>query len=1126
MQLSSLTLHGFKSFGDRTTLEFAPGVTAIVGPNGSGKSNIIEALRWATGGGRASAYRAGEKTDLIFHGAKGKRSVSYAEVALDIKQATRTVHITRNLFRDGTSKLKLDGKSARFLDIEEALTGSGLGRGSLAVIGQGEVGQVLMASPEKLLEYVAEAAGVARLRGRREQALARLEAAEHNLERLGDVRLTLEEQVAHLHEEAAQAERHAELSADVLRLRYTLAVGRCESLEADLVKLELERADLNGALQQGRQDLNVAQEHWRKSRAAATEREAAYREILAASEARRGDVRVAQERMAGLSERLGALQREQATVAQERERLANQAPPVAPEEALETQQAALKEIEAKRQKLLEGRREAESKFEAARVEVERLKAQSVREEQLSAAYLSNKEQLTAQREVLAQRLADLPLEPGDSPQRLQEKLSALKLKQQETRARFETLTDELATLQQTHAQAHAEASALRRAAERSRQLFEARQGFALGPRHALASEIEGVYGAVADLITVPKKYRTAVSSALGRRAEYVVVDTAATAQAVLAHVKLKGGWVTVLPLELVQNRTPGSGLTKDAGVLGLLRDLVGVEARFQGVLGQLLGATTLVETLDDATKLARKHRKRPRLISLEGDIVEGYGAMSGGKQRGVSPVIGAAVDLEEAERAADEARAQALTALERLRETQQTTQAERTELGDVTQALTGLQAQLAERREAEAVSSSLRGELQRQLEVVESRLDELTPPAKAFSSEQLAAATSDLELATARLEAVRSDETLAVEQVRDASQAAARIEERWQQFQSERERYARDQQHLQTFEAKRKDLAELHVMVERQLAEAESALEVAQAAVPRDVETQREAWENAKQESAQAEAALIPLSEQQAERSERLETVKVSMARRESALELAREEQALFPSGVQRLEASLRTCRERLAQAELELTELGLVNHRAAQELKHERVRLEQLIAQMDEAERAVADLGAALVSIDEETNAKLTSATAAISAHFRTYVSSLFGAEALADITLLSEEGRPSGLKISLQPPGKQTRALNLLSVGERTMGAMAFLFALMQGEDERGLPLAVLDEVDAPLDEANIRRYCAFLERFATQGTQFILITHQKATFEVADVLWGVTSDQGVSRLFSISKSEMEFV
>lgn len=248
MRLASLTLQGFKSFGNRTTIEFAPGVTAIIGPNGSGKSNVLDALKWTSGGGRARDFRAADKTDLIFHGAAGKRSVGLAEVEVELTGPDGGVKIYRSLDRDGNTRLRLNGRAARFLDVEEALAGSGLGRSGLAIIGQGEISQVLIADPAKLLEYVAEAAGVARLSGRRDQTQARLDTATSHLERLQDVLLELERRCQALEEEAREAQRHSELTAEALVLRYTAAHARRTGLISEIKGLEQRRGELEAAL--------------------------------------------------------------------------------------------------------------------------------------------------------------------------------------------------------------------------------------------------------------------------------------------------------------------------------------------------------------------------------------------------------------------------------------------------------------------------------------------------------------------------------------------------------------------------------------------------------------------------------------------------------------------------------------------------------------------------------------------------------------------------------------------------------------------------------------------------------------------------------------------------------------
>jgi chromosome segregation protein len=245
------------------------------------------------------------------------------------------------------------------------------------------------------------------------------------------------------------------------------------------------------------------------------------------------------------------------------------------------------------------------------------------------------------------------------------------------------------------------------------------------------------------------------------------------------------------------------------------------------------------------------------------------------------------------------------------------------------------------------------------------------------------------------------------------------------------------------------------------------------------------------------------------------------LARREAALELALEERAALPEGVATLDLSERAARHRLREVEAAIEALGPVNHRAATDHASQAERLASLEDEAAQAVEAVDRLAATLETIDRETNARLSTALDGLRHGFAEHVRQLFGPTAVGAIEIEHEGPRPVGLRIGLQPPGKRTQSLNLLSVGERSMGALAFLFALMAG-DGGGLPIAVLDEVDAPLDEANIRRFCTFVEAQAARGTQFVLITHQKATFEVADTLWGVTTEAGVSRVFGIRRDD----
>ena len=329
---------------------------------------------------------------------------------------------------------------------------------------------------------------------------------------------------------------------------------------------------------------------------------------------------------------------------------------------------------------------------------------------------------------------------------------------------------------------------------------------------------------------------------------------------------------------------------------------------------------------------------------------------------------------------------------------------------------------------------------------------------------------------------------------------------------------------LEELNHKRLRLKQSQIQLSHALEEASIVAEQAEANLPRDLLEHQEAYAQALNQAQAHEQILSELTELQAGTAEALESVKITLARREAALEIATEERSAFPAGLELINMSSRSCRERLNLVEQELEGIGPVNHRAAQDLAAQKERYEDVQVQSIQATLAVTELESVLKRIDQEVKTKLRLAVEHLKLQFQHYVRELFGAEARSNIIVHEENERPKGLSIVLQPPGKQTQSLNLLSVGERTMGAMAFLFSLLQGQDNKRLPIAILDEVDAPLDEANIRRYCTFLNHLAKQGTQFVLITHQKATFDVANVLWGISSDKGVSRVFSISRNDYE--
>ncbi len=1129
MRLATLTLQGFKSFADKTTLEFTEGVTAVVGPNGSGKSNLIDALRWAAGGGRASEFRAGDKRELIFHGSVNRRSLGFAEVQLGFEHAGRTLSVSRTLSSDGESKLRVGGRTARFLDLEEELSGTGLGRGGLAVIGQGEVSGVLMADPPKLLAYVAESVGVAKLSSRRESTLAALEGAQTHLVRLEDVQGALAAQVEALTFQASEAERASSLGRERLRLRYTLSLRRVEALTGELRETR-ERAELlEGVLLEGREALAEAQETRRRLRRELTEAEAHYRQFLADSAARRGDHRVAQERLRAAERQHAVHLSDVERLEAERKTLEALRAPTPPPDAEEVGEGALEALAAKG-------RELQAQVQASIAEVQARGAALETARQLEAAaaeaatrYASGREALTVQLAEVETGLAALP--EGDvSVEVLAEQLLAAEAAQERERQALEAAQATLGELQAQHAEAYAEAQARKQAAGRLRAAFEARRGYAQGPRSALTSGIDGVVGSVADLIRVPEAYTRAIASALGRRAEHVVVTSSDVAQQVLAHVRRAGGWVTLLPLDLVGGRpaTLSPALQGEAAVLALASDVVESDERFRPLVAQLLGSTALIGTLPEAVALAKRHRSRPRFVTLEGDVIEAYGAISGGRSQSAGLVLGAAADLEDAERTANACEVQAAALLEQLGVQQSRVQTLRGAWNAAQEAARDASRAVGTAREAAAAQASLRSDLQRRHLQLRGALENLTPP-ETTDLPDVAALGAALQAVQAEQDGIRAALLDAQRAEAAARSALALWQERQRTFENEMHRFVEAQERLTSV---RETLALALDAVRGSEAAVEAdreALRRAEAALLPEDDSEARRFHVAQEAERAAEAALEALTREQARLGGELESLNLTLARREAALELAQEENRTFPDGLEGLPGGLRSLRERLAEVERELEMLGPVNHRASAELVTQRESLDDLRRQLSDAQRAAAELHGVLGELDDAVRVRLVAGAEALAQGFAYYAEQLFGTGAQAGADLLWEDGRPAGLKLSLQPPTKTTRALSLLSVGERTMGALAFLFALMtlgaaegasREEGVSGLPLAILDEVDAPLDEANIRRFCAFLGDLAKRGTQFVLITHQKATMEVASALWGVTTEGGISRVFSIRR------
>lgn len=1064
MKIDRLILQGFKSFGERTVLEFVPGVTGIVGPNGSGKSNILEALRWVVGA-RARELRGEEAQSLLFHGSDARAPMPFAEVTLELSRGSERLTVSRRLDRDGGAEVRLGHKASTLRAVERALAGAGLGRGGYAVIGQGEIGSILQASPEVLLGYLEEAAGLKSVTLAAKTAHDRLEAAAQEMEGLWAEHARLQGALAEKSAQAEAARQARALSAQILLLRHALIRARAEEAQAEARKAQERAAQLEAERQGLSERLQGLRSQKTQAQSALEGLQSAYAEALRQAEGLAGERKLLQQERQHQADLARRLERE----GDQLERLLSPrggvapVPPQVSEEELKVRLAGanrLQSLEIELQEAQAGLRTAQTRYETY------LKAQ--------AAY-------EAQRQAFLQAQAErAQLEAEHS--RLSQALAQARQQREGAEAQERTLRAELDRLVGQEGKLTAEGRALRAEVERLEAFLRSGSDLTEGPRRVKEARLEGILGVVADLLEVPQGLELAVEVALAARLQWVLTQDAQRAQAAIALLKQKGGRATFLPLDLLRPvPRPRRDWAREKGVRGLARELVGVRG-YPQVGAALFGETLILESLEAALSLAKRYPDAPRMVTLEGELLEPSGALTGGRLQKGGQMLALRRQVREGA-----ARAERLEAeLARLRE-----QAQGLREGLRGLDLLGLRQQ-EQRLQAELGSLALN--LERLPKTFECKAPEPVDPPDPTGLEAL----------------LRERETL-----RQGLQEARELQMAWRRYREDLARYREAQarlaelaQRLDALGAERRGiearLAQI-ALQETELAAREAELGLA------EMEARLRQARQATRTLAEEESRL--LSRTNSVLAE-LEHTRIAQARREAALEALQAEQSELPPVAGELpQGSSRTLARQLSEAEAALEALGPVNHLAEAEYEALAEQAEALRATLGEAEAVVTRLEGELKAVEREYQGRLEVAYGRFRSKFAEYAEALLGAEARL-------ERHHRGLHLVLRPAGKRTVDLDLLSTGERAMGALAFLFALAEASEEgRGLPVAVMDEVDAPLDEANILRFTGFLRRFSKE-TQFILITHQKRTMEACDALYGVTSEGGLSRVYSIKR------
>lgn len=1212
MYLKNLTVLGFKSFADKTSLNFQRGITAIVGPNGCGKSNVADAIRWVLGEQSAKALRGGEMADVIFNGTDGRRQVGLAEVSLTIGEVDteqlraagvdidyNEVTITRRVFRDGGSEYFLNKTACRLKDIQQLFAGTGMGKTSYSIMAQGNITQILSSKPEDRRLVFEEAAGITRFKSQKKEALRKLEQTEQNLLRVADLIREVKRQIGSLQRQAGKARRFKQLMVDLQHLETQLARHQFDVLTLEIREREITSEQLRSDIETASATVLRAEDEILQLRSQLTELE---HEISAAqqrgtelkSQAEREESRIHfhEERLRELDQQNARAlseiaQAEERTLAAEQElasvteRLSQTQAQVAElRSELEQRRAALTSVEQELVQKQQALRQAQSEAFGAAQNLSRVRneltaldlqkqAQTTRLEKLSA----EKIQLEEERTRLEQRIVEF-----------QADVEAEKAGVLAQRGTVEERQTRLRELQQQLQQAGQELDALtRRQTEvRSRlhileQLESSHEGFSSGALAALQTN-RGALGSLADRIRVPdSRHITAVETALGHHLQLVLTEQPEAAHAILADLTAgRKGRASISALSLLETAAPDPAPSTPTDATptlppGAVRALDAIQADdlIRPLLARLVGTTWIVPDLAAATQGWIATAGACDFVTEAGEILTRQGVYTGGAGQGngkASSILARKNQIAELQSQF----AQLQVEVAESSRHKGALQAEQTELQ------ASLQEAQTELRAQEVAVATHQGEfnaLQNSRRVLHQRID-----AVVFEIDSLAAQDREADLKrealTARLAETESTESQAQQRVTSLTaeiealrlqrdEANSALTEIKVAFAAEEQAVAGLARQKPPLEQR---LRELGGLVDQRRSECESFLQrraqsesdilAARTTIDRlrheretlgqqiaDLQQRRDAQES---DILGRESALrdqrVRLNEHQARRGQ----LEIELAQRRMSVQNLQERilqkyqlriedvpsecitvtvaeegpprvQVLTPEEMAASGAGTdwNAISEQVTALQKRVDEIGPVNLVAIEEYEEAEQRFNFLTAQHDDLVKAKDQLLEVINRINSETRTMFAETFEKIRTNFRALFVEIFGGGQadlqLADTTDVLE----SGIDIMARPPGKQLRAISLLSGGEQTMTAVALLFAIYQVKPS---PFAVLDELDAPLDESNINRFIRILQRFV-ENSQFIIITHNKRTIGMADVLYGVTmQEQGVSRIVSV--------
>ncbi|MDO4545058.1 MAG: chromosome segregation protein SMC [Bacillota bacterium] len=1173
MYFKKIEMHGFKSFAEPVTIEFNEGITCIVGPNGSGKSNISDAIRWVLGEQSPKMLRGGKMEEVIFAGTSSRKSRGMAEVILTIDNSDgqlpidyKEVAITRRMFRSGESEYHINGNQCRLRDIRELIMDTGIGVDGYSLIGQGKISDIISNKTESRREIFEEAAGIVMYRTKKAESERKLAATGANMERVQDIIGEIESRIDGLREDSVKAKEYIKLRDRYKELEINIILKNIENLE---LKSEYTKDDL-AELQLSLDRANEEKEEIEKNIAGCSEKRETLEslsvetreKLLAAIDEHNKMVnqgQVDKERLAAIEENTARLKRE---IEQLEERLVKE------RENSSRFAEEKREIDKKAEALTLKLQEKVAGYNALSEEMAALMEQADKCKndifEFSGAINSGKAEINSLKmlqETLDRREASIANEKDtgdDSNRETLDKLNRIKDERQQESEALEELKDRIREKREGYEQDRRQERELSASVEdlritvgqlsaRKKTIEEMEsnyEGYNYAVKHVMKSGLSGIHGVVAELIQVPSGYETAMETALGASLQNIICADDNSAKAAIQSLKAnKAGRMTFLPVSSVRGRSQrDSRIEKAAGFIGFGPDCVEYDAKYGNIMDYLLGRVVLVDNMDNAVKMS-KMAAGLRYVTLDGDVINAGGAMTGGKYRNKTAnildrkaeIAALSRELEEKK----EARRKQGEQLEQLRN----------RIGQFSEEISALEEQ---QRDAERRVIAKENEItftESALKEMKTSSDKLSVELEHIKTEKENSRTM-IEKLNAKIE----DDYISIKEAEQLSEEKLReYNEKKTDFDTISEEITKARIAVNSCEGEKNHVDSMVARIQATVEEIEADIKSRQDALEalsmerekltfghtdvdslireKEDEKQRleDYMEEVTEEMAQVTRTLTTHNEEKKALDEKLESLRnqkyeleIKNAKNETQLDTYKNKlwEDFEVSYIQAMEFKsekfvMSSAVKENRQIKNRMKELGEVNIGAIEEYETVKERHEFLTAQRADIREAMDNLNQIIEEMDQTIKVKFKESFDQIVTNFEEKFRELFGG-GHAELRL-SDENDPleSSIDIIAQPPGKKLQNINLLSGGEKTLTAIALMFAVLQAKPT---PFCILDEVEAALDDANIDRFIRCLRKF--NDIQFSLVTHQKATMEYADVLYGVTMpEKGISKVLSLS-------